>query len=252
MSELQIFNGFLIAWFVLSAVTFVYLLIAPAPYGRHQRAGWGAHIGDKAGWVIMELPTVVVFGLLFFMGDRTGNAVAIAFLVMFQFHYVYRTFVFPMLLRGRETLPVAIVASGFVFNIINGYLNGRWLFTLGPQYSLSWLTDPRFLIGAVVFFTGFGFHFSSDSILRNLRCPGETDFKVPRGGLFRWVSCPNYLGEMTMWCGFAIATWSLPALAFFIWTFSNLFPRALSHHRWYRQTFPDYPGKRKAIIPYLL
>ncbi|MFN2314958.1 MAG: hypothetical protein ABR531_10905, partial [Bacteroidales bacterium] len=29
-------------------------------------------------------------------------------------------------------------------------------------------------------------------------------------------------------------------------------PRALSHHRWYRSYFPDYPRKRRAIFPYIL
>ena len=43
-----------------------------------------------------------------------------------------------------------------------------------------------------------------------------------------------------------------PGLAFALYTFANLAPRALSHHRWYRERFPEYPADRKAILPFLL
>ena len=46
--------------------------------------------------------------------------------------------------------------------------------------------------------------------------------------------------------------WNLPALSFAVWTFANLVPRAVSHHKWYRRTFPDYPPARRAVIPALL
>lgn len=44
----------------------------------------------------------------------------------------------------------------------------------------------------------------------------------------------------------------LSALAFALWTAANLIPRALWRHRWYRQTFPDYPPSRRAVIPGVL
>jgi 3-oxo-5-alpha-steroid 4-dehydrogenase 1 len=44
----------------------------------------------------------------------------------------------------------------------------------------------------------------------------------------------------------------LPALAFLVWTLANLIPRALDHHKWYRSEFPDYPSKRKAVLPFLV
>jgi len=252
MKQIDMFHMIVYSWFGLSAVVFFYLVFISAPYGRHERAGWGPHIRDKPGWVLMEIPAVVVFGLLFVFGAHTRSAVAIAFLFLWEFHYVYRTFIFSALLRGNETLPLVIVGLGFFFNIVNSYINGRYLFTLCPEYPIGWFFDPRFLIGLSIFCAGFTIHSTSDRILRNLRRPGETEFKIPQGGLFRWISCPNYLGEMLEWCGWAIATWSLPGLAFFVWTVANLLPRTLSHHRWYRQTFRDYPNERRAIIPFVL
>jgi protein-S-isoprenylcysteine O-methyltransferase Ste14 len=104
-----------------------------------------------------------------------------------------------------------------------------------------------------MFLIGFSINFQSDSILRNLRKPGETGYKIPRGGFFRFISAPNYFGEMVEWTGWAIATWSMGGAVFAIWTFANLFPRALSNHRWYRESFGDqYPKERRAVIPFLV
>ena len=74
---------------------------------------------------------------------------------------------------------------------------------------------------------------------------------ISREGLYRFVSCPNYLGEVVEWCGFALLTFSLPGLLFAVWTAANLVPRARTHHEWYRRTFPEYPAGRKAIIPFV-
>ena len=70
--------------------------------------------------------------------------------------------------------------------------------------------------------------------------------------MFRWVSCPNYFGEIVEWSAWALLTCSLPGLVFAIWTAANLIPRALAYHRWYREEFADYPASRKAVIPGLL
>src|SRR5207302_1373799 len=92
-------------------------------------------------------------------------------------------------------------------------------------------------------------HVQSDRLLARLRHPGETGYRVPHGGLYRFVSCPNYLGEIVEWIGWAVASWSPPGLAFAAWTIANLAPRARAHHAWYRRSFPDYPPARRALVP---
>ncbi len=74
---------------------------------------------------------------------------------------------------------------------------------------------------------------------------------MPQGGLFRFVSSPNYFGEIVEWTGFAIVMGALPGFAFLAWTLANLVPRAVEHHRWYRATFADYPRARRALVPFL-
>jgi 3-oxo-5-alpha-steroid 4-dehydrogenase 1 len=148
-------------------------------------------------------------------------------------------------------MPIAVALLAIAFNTLNAYVNARWIGHLGV-YPRAWLTDPRFIVGGMAFLAGWTGNVHSDAILRGLRTPGETGYRIPHGGLFRWVSAPNYLCEIVEWSGWALATWSAAGLAFAAYTAANLAPRAMRHHRWYRAHFAEYPPDRRALIPYLL
>jgi 3-oxo-5-alpha-steroid 4-dehydrogenase 1 len=198
----------------------------------------------------MESPSVVVMTACFVTGIAPKNLTLVIFLAMWQAHYLHRAFIYPFQIsNSRKQLPVAVLLMGFAFNLGNSFFNGRYLFSTSGGYPLALLFDPRFLVGLALFITGFVTNRWADRVLQNLRLPGETGYKIPYSGLYRWISCPNYLGEIIEWSGWALATWSLPGLAFAIWTFANLAPRALANHAWYHQNFADYPVERKALIP---
>ena len=253
MDESVFYHWLAIAWMALAAVTFFALFFITAPYGRFSRGGWGPRIKARWGWILMEAPSPIAMAVLFAIGDRHGDPVAIVFLILWLAHYVHRSFIYPFRLGGRRAgMALSVVAMAMVFNVGNGYLNGRWLFFLGPHLSASWLYDPRFIIGFILFWLGYALNQHSDKVLLGLRSGDDTGYKIPYGGGYRFVSCPNYLGEMIEWAGWAIAAWNLGALAFLVWTIANLAPRAFRTHRWYRQQFPDYPRERKAILPFIV
>lgn len=240
--------------FVVSPVVLTALLFMPAPYGRHAERRFGPTMNTRLAWLVMETPSALVFAAVFFAGPRALYAVPLALLVLWQAHYVQRAFVYPFLLRAtkHKPTPIVICAMGFTFNCINATLNAGWIASDAAGYTTAWLSDPRFVLGVVLFAGGYATNRWADTVLRSLRRPGETGYKIPHGGLYEWVSSPNYFGEIIEWLGWALATWSLAGLSFAVFTIANLLPRALSHHRWYRETFPDYPTKRKAAIPFLL
>lgn len=253
MDESVFYHWLAVAWMALAVVTFVTLFFITAPYGRFSRGGWGPRLGARWGWILMESPSLIAMVVLFAIGDRHTDPVAIIFLVLWAAHYFHRSFVYPFRLRGhRPSMAVSVVLMAVVFNVGNGYLNGRWLFFLGPHLDASWLYDPRFIVGFILFWVGYALNQHSDKVLLGLRTGGETGYKIPYGGGYRYVSCPNYLGEMIEWAGWAIAAWNLGALAFLVWTVANLAPRAWRTHRWYRQQFPDYPRERKALLPFII
>jgi protein-S-isoprenylcysteine O-methyltransferase Ste14 len=253
MNEITFYEIALVGIFAVAGVTAPVLLFMTAPYGRHLRRGWGPTISSTAGWILMESFAVGTIAVFFFIGDRTCDLMAIVFLAMWQLHYVNRTFIYPLRRRGgNKQMPMAIVGTAILFNIWNGYLNGHWLFSLCPARGIEWMADPRFIVGGALFLTGMAINHHSDNILHGLRPPGKKGYVVPKGGLFRFVSMPNYFGELVEWTGWAVATWSIPGLAFAVFTAANLVPRAMSNHKWYKERFDDYPKERKAIIPFVL
>jgi protein-S-isoprenylcysteine O-methyltransferase Ste14 len=237
--------------FVLAAATFVALRFITAPYGRFRRDGWGYTVPARVGWLVMESPSVLLFAVVYLSGPHRAQLVPVVLFAMWQCHYVYRAFAYPFLLRAGARMPAAVVLLAIAFNVLNASINAHWIAAAG-RYPAGWLADPRFLVGAALFVGGLAVHVSADRTLRRLRRPGETGYRIPQGGAYRWVSCPNYLGEIVQWSGWALATWSLPGLAFAVYTVANLAPRAVDHHAWYRRRFPDYPPRRRALIPFVL
>lgn len=225
-------------------------LALAAPYGRHWRAGWGAALPSRIGWFAMETVSLVVFAGLFLSGAAPKSTLAWVLFTAWAVHYVNRSLIFPWRMRPRP-IPLAIVLAAAFFNLVNASLNGAYLGSVA--YLPNWVWDPRFQAGLMLFLAGAALNVWADERLLGLReRAGATGYAVPRGGMFELVSCPNHLGEIVEWTGFALMCWNLPALSFAIWTAANLVPRALSHHRWYRERFADYPAGRRAVIPLLL
>jgi len=253
MTNSILFNTLLIGVFAAAPLVFVSLLFSTARYGRHNRNSRGPSLPTRAAWVYMECPSVFAFAYFFLTGPNAFTTVPFVLFMLWESHYAQRTLVYPFLMRVRQgdSMPVAIATSGLVFNTVNSYLNATWISRFG-SYPSAWLADPRFLVGVAVFAAGYVINRRSDAILRDLRKPGDTGYKIPQGGLYGWISCPNYFGELMIWTGWTIATWSLAGLSFAVFTAANLVPRALANHRWYKKTFTEYPAERRAVFPYVL
>ena len=247
MTELVLHGYLCWALIALGVVTFAALLFITAPYGRPGRR-LGSNGRHRTGWVFMN-SLGCNLRLIYAQGTHASQLAPLFLLSLWQLHYVHRTFIFPLRMKtSGKRMPILIMVLGASFNCLNSYLNARWISELGT-YDDAWLSQPYLWIGGVIFVAGFALNVHSDSVLFNLRKPGETGYRIPKGGAYRWVSSPNYLGELLEWLGWALATWSLCGLAFFLYTAANLVPRAISNHRWYHETFGDYPPDRRRIFP---
>ena len=235
-----------ILWIIIGLIIFPINLIYKAPYGRHTSKKWGISIDNKLGWIIMELPALLVCPAIYFY-FKIDFDISIMFICLWIIHYFNRTIIFPFRIKTKgKKMPLAIVLSAFFFNIVNGSINGYFLSNIN-LHSVS-----IFLItGFLLFVLGLYINISSDNKLINLRKIKKGYF-VPKGGLFKYISCPNFFGEILEWFGFALMTFNIGSLSFFIWTCCNLIPRALAHHTWYKNKFNEYPKERKAILPFLI
>ena len=246
-------NFICVIWIAVAVFLFPLLLRVVQPYGRHTAANWGPLINNRLGWFLMELPALVVFGYFIIFRSDLRNVVVVLPAILWGIHYFHRVIIFPLQIRTRgKRIPMVIVIMAFFFNIINGTLNGYWLATFAPVSPFDMITILRITAGTAVFITGFIINKYHDYILINLRSERSEGYRVPDGGLFKYVSCPNFMGEIISWAGFALVAFNLPALSFLVWTCVNLISRAKDHHWWYIKEFPGYPKERKAIFPFLL
>lgn len=254
MPELSLYHATALGLTLAGLLTLVSLIFITAPYGRYERGGkWGPEIDERIVWMVMEAVSPIMFAIFFLRGiNSAGGASTAQFILaaMFLGHYTYRSFIYPFRIRGVGKKPVATGAMAVLFNSFNGSVNG-WGVGAAAHLTEGWLSSPFFLIGVPLFFFGMWLNLNSDHILRHLRGPGETGYKIPQGGGFRFVTSPNYLGEIIEWTGFALAASTFGAASFAVFTAANIGPRAFQHHRWYKEKFPDYPKARKALFPFI-
>ena len=248
------FNLFLIIMAAVALVVFVTLFFVNAGYGKFYQPKWGASLDNHWGWFLMEVPVSLAMLALWWLSPRRADTVRLVFLLLFELHYFHRSFIFPLQLRGHSRMPLSIILMGALFNTLNALMQGGWIFFISPDdyYPKEWLTSIPFLAGTMLFLVGMYINIQSDSIIRHLRKPGDTAHYLPRGGMFRYVTSANYLGEFMEWVGFAILTWSWSGAVFALWTFANLAPRAARIHDLYLQEFPDQlDAKVKRMIPFI-
>ncbi|MCI2082523.1 MAG: DUF1295 domain-containing protein [Bacteroidales bacterium] len=242
---------------VLAVIVFVALQYYNAGYGYLHTRKWGISVSNKIGWIIMEAPVFFLMWIMLMHAERSVTVTIWTITFIFEMHYFQRSFIFPLLIRGKSTMPVAIIIMGMVFNSINAYMQGGWLYHYCPpdMYSDAWLHSPKFIIGTLVFLFGFYTNLQSDYIIRHLRKDGDPSHKhyIPYGGMFKYVSSANYFGEITEWVGFALLSWSPSGLVFALWTIANLVPRSNSLYNKYNEEFGEEFSKlnRKRVIPFI-
>ena len=232
-SVLLFLYQFLLVFQLVSAIFVVlFLFYKTAPYGKYGTSGFGPVIQARPGWVIMEFPAFAVILLMFYLARGWENPVMVVFICIWEFHYIYRTFIYPFRLsKGSRPMAALIPLFGALFNSINGYINGYEVFLseeAAVKYTVDWLLTPNFLIGVGLFIAGWVINHHSDAVLRSLRKPGETGYKIPNRGLHKWVASPNYFGEFMEWLGWAVLTGSWAGLAFAVFTFATSTPKAFS------------------------
>lgn len=251
--EVKLYYLSIYIWIAIAAINFFILLFVSAPYGRFARSNWGFMINNRLGWIIMETPSLLTFCFFVFTGWAPKSGFVLFFTFLWVIHYLHRSFIFPFRIKSvNKKMPLVVALMAIFFNCMNGFFNGYYLgnlYMVNNDYSFQ---DPKLLMGIILFIFGMVVNLQSDQILINLRRNNPGVYKIPNGGLYRWISSPNYFGEIIEWLGFALMVNSLPAFSFFIWTVANLLPRALDNHVWYKSQFEDYPENRKAVIPFIL
>jgi len=263
---------------------------------KQEKHQFGPLLPASLAWVVFESPcwiwaVICLYDFYYGNGENDGPKVLPfrnqMLLGWFTFHYLYRSLWYPLVMvrqteqkNSQKSWPLGIAVAAWFYCTMNGYLQARGL----TRFNVPSQDDNQFWFGIMCTMVGFYIVITSDKILLRLKHEKQqkmalrqskgssngssSHYAVPRGGLFEYVSSPHYFGEMIEWAGFCIANnYSLASFSFLVLTASNLVPRAIQTHTWYKEKFSgkkedagedldenvDYSQLgRKAIIPFIL
>ena len=126
MSQDNLQIALILTGLVVATAVFIFLFFVSAPYGRHARRGFGPMIPNQIGWLIMETPSVILFGGSFVLGTAPKNLPVLIFFLLWEMHYIHRAFIYPWTIRdGHKKMPSVVMLLGFGFNIGNSYAKGH-------------------------------------------------------------------------------------------------------------------------------
>ena len=202
-------------------------------------------------WFLFELPALVTFPAIYLASGNlylVGNVV----LGLWLAHYIHRSLIWCWLVPKRNA--TVSLADVHLFHWLQPDQRRAIGLVHGLRHSLPRaMADGAPLIAGVgLFVAGAALNVWSDYRLLHLRTKAGDSRVIPSGGAFNFACCPNLTGEIIEWIGFAVLTWSLPGLAFALWTVANLVPRAVWRRDWYRENSDDFPKRRAALIPGVL
>lgn len=188
--------------------------------------------------------------------ESIGNSISSLLAASLFFLHVTR--------RWYECMYVSIFSSATI-NLAHyalGYLHYWGCATVLIAYSRT-PYQPEFgslllvqkLLGIGLFIFASYHQYLSHKTFANLRKKSHNNEKyaIPRGGLFEYISCPNYFCEILIYVSFyLILGFTHPWALILTWVITNQMMAGIMTHDWYKRNFDDYPKLRKAIIPFLL
>jgi len=133
-----------------------------------------------------------------------------------------------------------------------------WSFAAAVGYNVN-IPNPTPLpswhvfVGFPWFCTFMILNFICHMRLKYMRPKGTNDFVIPHGGLFEYITCPNYFCEIMTWFGFNILTgFTIAGVAFNIVGTLQMLQWATQRRDKYKKLFGSkWPNKRYVLFPFI-
>lgn len=131
-------------------------------------------------------------------------------------------------------------------------------FVEGSEGNFSWtrITYTQLICSMILLLSSYT-QLRTNIVLSNLRKnkSGKVvsiGYKIPYGGLFDYVSGALQTTEIIIYIMLSLILWQSTIYhCVTIWVICNQVFTGLLTHKWYKDTFQNYPTTRKAVIPYI-
>jgi hypothetical protein len=213
------------------------------PYGKFRT---GAGVNSRAGLALAYATPVFVYIVLWVEGGSPRTLYHLVVFGAFLFHFLRRIFEVSFVNSySRPTPSRALMIVAFLYGGVAASCAFFQVRTFRQPTS-----QPIFMLGILIFAFGEVLNGYHHWLLARLRPLGARIYVVPRHGLFGWVACPHYLGEILSFVGYAMMSDLLPVWGNAMVLTAYLSARAHSTLNWYRREMPlQIPSGWRRLIP---
>ena len=232
--------------FSLVGLVALELFVIAIPYGKFSKTDCDKHVPSKVGMLIIYVPACLLFPLATLFASYGLDGWVGPGVTNTPRHWVLYTVV--TLHFVKRVLEVAFMHkfSGTVGLFTSAILSFTYLFLGGIQFLISIelaflppaLNDWSALLyaGIAVNFVGEIGNLYHHYLFAAARQPGETAYKIPKGGLFWLFPTPHYVAEIISWFGiFLISGHIAGFLSVVLLSMIYLTGRTYNVLKWYKK-----------------
>lgn len=201
-------------------------------------------IKSKIGMIIIYFPSLFLFLIYILNSNIYFNKVNIYY-ILNVLHYLKRLIEVIFVHKYSGSIDFMTIFSISFMYFTNSILSS-YLINMVPNY---YYNKNMINIGIVLFFIGEYINGYHHYLLSKLRINNEKTYIKPIYGLFKYIYCPHYLGEIIARIGCCLFSQNLLCMIFETLTFVYLFTRANNTLIWYEDKF-EKNKNIKRIIPF--
>lgn len=209
-------------------------------------------INAQFGWSICYGAPLVVYAVLWYLSGMPQSIFQLVSLATYLGHFIKRIMEALFLHKYSKKMLLLPVIEISMFYCLGAVIQHYWcnIYTHGLFADKLSSNYMAIMVGILVYVIGESLNFYHHSILANLRPAGtSTGYAIPHAGLFHYVVCPHYLGELIAWYGMALAGQHLGMYLAWLVMVCYLCGRSHQTHLWYQKKIENFPKDRRNIFP---
>lgn len=244
------FGQFCITNLICGFIMMLFFAFFSMPYGKNYTRGkaWlKIEVNDRLAYLLANIPGPIIYIMLKVLWPR-GQLFEISS-ILYISYYIHRAIIYPFF-RHKQSKPWPLESLLYfaITNFLEGSIAARIQVFETKNFPIILQLPCALAFIALAIVTGY-----YDYYICSLRTHNDSGYRIPTGTLFKYVSGPNYLTELLMWCVYMLfVSFNMQGCAFGMWLLVNITGRAEATHAWYQSFFKSkYPQDRTAYIPFV-
>ncbi|KAJ7350968.1 hypothetical protein OS493_037502 [Desmophyllum pertusum] len=209
-------------------------------------------INARFGWTMCYGIPATVYIVLWYLSGMPQSTFHLVTLITYLGHFVKRVLEALFLHKYSKKISILPATEIAMFYSLGSVVQHYWcnLYTQGPLADKLSSNHIAFTVGIMLYITGELINLYHHVILANLRPAGTSSgYVIPQAGLFPYIVCPHYFGELIAWYGMAVAGQHLCVYLAWLSMLCYLSGRSHQTQVWYQKKIENFPKDRRNLFP---